>query len=61
MSDLDDQLRAQGGACEHLARLFAYKRGMAESGFPCPPLSTTPWTDALTQLLARIAEMDVVA
>ena len=58
MSELDGQLRAQGGACEHLAKLFAHKRGMTEGGFPCPPLSTTPWADALKQLLARIAEME---
>jgi len=58
VSDLDDHLLAQGGECEHLAKLFAYKRGMDESGFPCLPLSTTPWTDALTQLLARIAELE---
>ena len=57
MSELDGQLRAQGGACEHLAKLFAYKRGMTEGGFPCPPLSTTPWADALKQLFVRIAEM----
>jgi len=56
MTDLSS-LIAKLGDCpktEHLLKLFEYKRGMAEAHFPCPPLSETPWMDALLELAEKL-------
>ena len=56
MPDTLAALIAKLGDCpktEHLLKLFEYKRGMAEAHFPCPPLSETPWMDALLELAER--------
>ena len=57
MTDTPATLIARLGDCprtEHLLKLFEYKRGMAEAHFPCPPLSETPWMDALLELAEKL-------